>query len=63
MLKNMIKSISDEDGAVSIDWVVLTAAVVAIGVATGIAVRPAIQSTANLVGPAAANVSVGTSFD
>lgn len=52
----------DESGAVSIDWVVLTAAVVAIGVATGIAIRPALQTTTELVAPAAAQVSVGTAF-
>ena len=62
MFKFIQNTARDEDGAVSIDWVVLTAAVVAIGVATGIAIRPAVQDTANLVAPAAAQVSVGTSF-
>ena len=63
MFKYIKKAALNEEGAVSIDWVVLTAAVVAIGVATGIAIRPAIQDTAALVAPAAAQVSVGTSFE
>ena len=31
----MLRFITDEDGAVSIDWVVLTASIVAIGVVVG----------------------------
>ena len=43
-MREMIqKAILDEDGAVSIDWVVITAAVVGISVATGAVVRPTIS--------------------
>ena len=37
-MMNFVKNFAkDEDGAVSIDWVVLTAAIVAMGVAAGFA--------------------------
>ncbi|MGR3434862.1 MAG: hypothetical protein ACU0CO_08260 [Shimia sp.] len=37
---------SAEDGAITVDWVVLTAAIVGLGVATVVAVRPGINQTA-----------------
>jgi len=39
MTKFLNAFVKDEDGAVSIDWVVLTAAIVAMGVAAGSSIR------------------------
>ncbi|MDG1736858.1 MAG: hypothetical protein P8L68_18525 [Paracoccaceae bacterium] len=62
-MREMIqKAILDEDGAVSIDWVVITAAVVGISVATGAVVRPTISKHAQSIGPIADQVSNSTSF-
>jgi Flp pilus assembly pilin Flp len=42
---NFIKNFrNDEDGAVTVDWVVLTAAVVALAIAVSGTLRPAIDS-------------------
>lgn len=42
---NMIKTFAnDESGAVTVDWVVLTAAAVAMAVAAGTAILPQVQS-------------------
>jgi len=62
MHETILKTILDEDGAVSIDWVVITAAVVGIGVATGAVVRPTVSKFAQSIGPTADQVSNGTSF-
>jgi hypothetical protein len=62
MQEMILKAIQDEDGAVSIDWVVITAAVVGIGVASGAVVRPTVSQYAQSIGPSAAQVSNGTSF-
>jgi len=44
---NFIKNFrNDEDGAVTVDWVVLTAAIVALGVAVGSTVRTAVDTEA-----------------
>lgn len=42
---NFIKNFrNDEDGAVTVDWVVLTAAVVALGIAVSSTLTPAINT-------------------
>ena len=42
---NIFKRFSkDEDGAVTVDWVVLTAAIVGLGLIVMAAIRPAIQN-------------------
>ena len=62
-MMNFVKTFAkDEAGAVSIDWVVLTAAVVAMGVAAGAAIRSQVSTLADSAATAAADVSVGTSF-
>jgi Flp pilus assembly pilin Flp len=38
---------NDESGAVTVDWVVLTAAVVGLGLVVMLAIKPAITGTAN----------------
>ncbi len=54
---NFIKSFrNDEDGAVTVDWVVLTAAIVALGLAVGSAVSGSAATGAlNFVAEIAAN--------
>ena len=49
---NFIKNFrNDEDGAVTVDWVVLTAAIVALGLLVGTQVRnAALTQTANITG-------------
>jgi Flp pilus assembly pilin Flp len=45
---NMIKNVAnDESGAVTVDWVVLTAAAVAMAVAAGSAILPSVQNLLN----------------
>ena len=45
---NFIKNFrNDEDGAVTVDWVVLTAAIVLLGLAVGSAVSTGTQDSAN----------------
>lgn len=43
---NAMNFIKDEDGAVTVDWVVLTAAIVGLGLLVMNAVRPAISGLA-----------------
>lgn len=50
-MRNLIKTFHhDEDGAVTVDWVVLTAAIVALGLIVGTAVRDGATDLANDVG-------------
>ncbi len=47
---NFIKNFrNDEDGAVTVDWVVLTAAIVALGLLVGTTVRNAAIAKTNLI--------------
>ncbi|MFN3971873.1 MAG: Flp family type IVb pilin [Gemmobacter sp.] len=47
---NMIKRFKkDEDGAVTVDWVVLTAAIVGLGIIVMSAIRPAITTAGNTI--------------
>ena len=50
----------DEDGAVTVDWVVLTAAVVGLGVAGVTTVSGGISSLATAISSGVENQSVGT---
>lgn len=50
--------LKDEDGAVSIDWVVLTAAIVAMGVAAGGAISTASDGITGKITTYANSVSV-----
>ncbi len=48
---NFIKNFrNDEDGAVTVDWVVLTAAIVLLGVAVGSTIGDEAEGLANRVG-------------
>lgn len=54
---NFIKNFTnDEDGAVTVDWVVLTAAIVALGVAVGGAVSTNAKAKATEIGGVVAGV-------
>ncbi|MDP7149533.1 MAG: hypothetical protein QGI08_09215 [Paracoccaceae bacterium] len=58
---NFIKTFAkDEAGAVSIDWVVLTAAIVAMGVAAGSTIRSTSSTVAGNVNSYASNVDVAS---
>jgi Flp pilus assembly pilin Flp len=49
-LLNIFKSFkNDESGAVTVDWVVLTAALVGLGMAVVAAIAPAIGTTADAI--------------
>ena len=62
MMNLINKFVKDEDGAVSIDWVVLTAAIVAMGVAAGSAVRTEVSTLSTGIATSAGDVSDTTSF-
>ncbi|PYF11176.1 hypothetical protein C8J30_103272 [Rhodobacter viridis] len=53
---------SEEDGAVTVDWVVLTAAVVGLGAAALTLVRSNTGALSTKVGDYLASASVNTSF-
>jgi Flp pilus assembly pilin Flp len=59
---NLMTFIRDEDGAVSIDWVVLTAAIVAMGVAVGSSVRSNTSTLTASIGTSAGAVTTTNSF-
>lgn len=62
-MMNLIKNFAkDEAGAVSIDWVVLTAAIVAMGVAAGSAVRTEVSTLSTGIATSAAATNETTSF-
>ena len=49
-LLNLFKSFkSDESGAVTVDWVVLTAAIVGLGLLVMATIGPAIEDTAGVI--------------
>ncbi|MFT4151697.1 MAG: pilus assembly protein [Paracoccaceae bacterium] len=50
-LMNIFKNFAkDESGAVTVDWVVLTAAIVGLGLAVIAAIGPSIQTAADNIG-------------
>ena len=51
---------ADEDGAVTVDWVVLTAAIVGLGIAVLAAVRTGTVNMAKDIGTSMDNASVPT---
>lgn len=55
-LKNILR---DENGAVTVDWVVLTAAVVGLGVAAVTTTKGGITSLATKINTDVSNVSIG----
>ncbi len=63
MIKFIKKFRKDEEGAVTVDWVVLTAAVVGLGVAGVSAVSGGVDSLADKISSGVENQQVGTSSD
>ena len=58
-MMNMIKNFRrDEDGAVTVDWVVLTAAIVGLGIAILATVRTGTESLASNISSELADISV-----
>ena len=58
-MMNMIKNFHrDEDGAVTVDWVVLTAAIVGLGIAILTTVQGGTQSLANKISAELSGISV-----
>ncbi|RVV98519.1 hypothetical protein EKE94_06275 [Mesobaculum littorinae] len=53
----------DEDGAVTVDWVVLTAAIVGLGIAVLTSVRSSTQTVTNSVTSNMSSATVDTTFD
>ena len=60
---NLIKSFrNDEDGAVTVDWVVLTAAVVGLGIAVLSTVTDGTEQATNQIGNYLSTVTVQEAF-
>ena len=60
---NMIKNFAaDESGAVTVDWVVLTAAIVGLGLAVMSVISDSTETLTNKIGTAMGNMSVSTNF-
>ncbi|MDD8023383.1 MAG: hypothetical protein PHX82_09785 [Paracoccaceae bacterium] len=60
LFKMTRKMYNEEDGAVTVDWVVLTAAVVGLGAAALTVVRTNTQSAAGKIGTYMGSVTVNT---
>ena len=59
-LFNLIKKFrGDESGAVTVDWVVLTAAIVGLGIAVVVAIGPSLTDLAGTIGDNVAATPVG----
>ncbi len=62
-LFNLIKSFrKDEDGAVTVDWVVLTAAIVGLGIATLAAVSGGVKDLSGDISTQLATSQIKTTF-
>jgi Flp pilus assembly pilin Flp len=60
-LLNIFKHFAkDEDGAVTVDWVVLTAAIVGLGLVVMQTIRPGIQGAATAIDTSLDNAAAGT---
>ena len=60
---NMIKNFAaDESGAVTVDWVVLTAAIVGLGLAVMSVISNSTETLTNKIGGAMNGMTVSTNF-
>ena len=62
MLNTMKNFAANESGAVTVDWVVLTAAVVGLGLAVLSLIKGKTQTLTNKIGSAMDSMSVSTNF-
>ena len=62
MLNTISKFTKSEDGAVTVDWVVLTAAIVGFGVAVIAVIGPAAVTKSDAIGAVMDNHSAGAAF-
>lgn len=62
MLNTMKNFAANESGAVTVDWVVLTAAVVGLGLAVLSLIKGKTQTLTNKIGSAMDDMSVSTNF-
>ena len=62
-MTNMIKNfVSNESGAVTVDWVVLTAAIVGLGLAVMSVVSDGTETLTNKIGNQLSSQEISTSF-
>ena len=60
---NFIKTFAaDEDGAVTVDWVVLTAAVVGLGLAVMAVVKPGVSNVSSKITTSLNGTSISNTF-
>ncbi len=60
MMKYLDKFICDEDGAITVDWVVLSASLVALALATVASVRTGIFAASSNMATSMANIDLGS---
>ncbi len=58
-VRDFARFLRDEDGAVTVDWVVLTAAIVMLGVASGFIVTSAVPGVADKINQVVRSQPVG----
>ncbi|MEM7710265.1 MAG: hypothetical protein AAF264_05835 [Pseudomonadota bacterium] len=62
MLNTFTAFAADESGAVTVDWVVLTAALVGLGLAVMTVVRGGVQDVSNEINRNLCGIDIGTGF-
>lgn len=62
MLNAILKFAKSEDGAITVDWVVLTAAAAFLGVAVVVVIGPATTETSEDIGAYIDTMDVSTTF-
>ena len=62
MLNAIVKFAKSEDGAITVDWVVLTAAAAFLGAAVFVVIRPATEDVTNEIGSVLEAIEVPTTF-
>ena len=63
MIKAITKFAKSEDGAITVDWVVLTAGIVGLAIAVGLFIVPKVQEPTDKIGSFMASQEVKTSFN
>jgi len=62
MLKTLIEFSKSEDGAITVDWVVLTAAIAGLGLAVVLLLRPQVEDKTVAIGSVLDAAAVDPSF-